>query len=163
MVTQFPPLIELVINAKPALRESIRQLLPELSHLVSTAAYRMCAEFLGENPDDADIYRVLSLMLTLAVLQNSDSYSRHEGLCLLGVRGVDAYECERGERRRLAALARRKPLHDVDWYVKRHLPRTLARIAGNLGALVEHSELLEEALTCNGKTALVKHVSSLHS
>jgi hypothetical protein len=158
MDTQLSRFVEQVVNARPALRESIRQPLPELTKLVATAAFKKCAEFLGEDPDNPNVYRVLSLLLTLAVLQSSDVYSRKEGLCLLGVRGVDAYECERGERRKMAALARRKPLHDVDWYVKRHLPRTVARITGNLRALVEHPELLEEALACDGKTALIKHV-----
>lgn len=158
MGIQFSTLVERVINAKPALRESIRQPLPGLAILAASAAFKRCAEFLGEDQSNPNVYRVLSLLMTLAVLQSSDVYSRAEGLCLLGVRGVDTYECERGERRRMAALARRKPLQDVDWYVKRHLPRTLARITGNLRALVEHPELLEEALMCNGKTALIKHV-----
>jgi hypothetical protein len=158
MDTPLSALVEQVVNAKSALRESVRQPLPELNNLIPTPAFKTCAEFLGEDPDNPDLHRVLSLLLTLAVLQSSDPCSRKEGLCLLGVRGVDAYECERGERRTMAALARRKPLHDVDWYVRRHLPRTLARITGHLHALVRHPELLEEALACDGKTALIKHV-----
>lgn len=154
--------VERVVNAKGTLRESIRQAFPEVAELTATPAYRKCAEFLGEDPVRANVYRVLSLLLTLAVLQCRDVYSRNEGLCLLGLRGTDAHECERSERRRLAALARRKPLHDLDWYVKRHLPRTVARIASNLGALVEHPELLEEALNSDGRKALVNHVNGLH-
>ncbi len=158
MLTLCTIVVELVINAKPALRESVRQPLPQLPKLASTAAFMKCAEFLGEDPDHVDNCRVLSLLLTLAVLQCVDPHLRLEGLCLLGARGTDAaYEAERGERRRLAALARRKPLHDVDWYVKRHLPRTLARIAGNLAALLEHPELLEAALARDGKVAVMKH------
>jgi len=158
MDMQLSTFVEQVVNAKPSLRESIRQPLPDLTKLEATSAFTRCAEFLGEDPNNPDGYRVLSLLLMLAVLQDLDKYSRDEGLCLLGARGVGAYECERAERRRMAALARRKPLEDVDWYVKRHLPRTLARITGNLSALVEHPELLEEALACDGKTALVKYV-----
>ena len=159
MLTLCTRLVELVINAKPAMRESLRQPLPQLPKLVSTAAFTRCAEFLGEDPDCVDNCRVFSLMLILAVLQCADPNLRLEGLHLLGARGTDAaYEAERGERRRLAALARRKQLYDVDWYVKRHLPRTTARIAGNLAALIEHPELLEEALARDGRMAVIKHI-----
>jgi len=96
--------------------------------------------------------------MTLAALEDEDPCFRQEGLCLLGARTSGASECERGERRKMAALARRRPLNDVDWYVKRHLPRTLARIAGNLRALVEHEEVLTDALERNGKLAQMRHI-----
>ena len=150
--------VESVVNAKPALRESTRQPLPELARLEKTAAFKHCDKFLNEYSEDVDNGRVISLMFTLAALAGTDPYSQRESLCLLGVRGVDAYERERGERRRMAALARQRPIRDVDWYVKRHLPRAIARIAGELRALVEHPEMLEGALKCNGKIALMKHV-----
>ncbi len=150
--------VESVINAKPALRESVRQSHPELDKLASTSAAKQCAEYLGEDPESADKYLALSLMFILAVLANRDKCFQQEGLCLLGVRNVGVSESERGERRKMAALARRRPLYDVDWFVKRHLPRTLARIAGDLRALVEHQEALAEALESNGKTADMCHI-----
>lgn len=154
----YNSIVESVVNAKPALRESTRQPLPEFAKLEQTAAFKHCDEFLNEYSEDVSNGRVISLMFSLASLASSDPYSQRESLCLLGVRGVDVYERERGERRRMAALSRQRPIRDVDWYVRRHLPRAIARIAGELQALVEHPEMLEEALKCNGKIALMKHV-----
>jgi hypothetical protein len=149
---------ELVINAKPPLRESVRQPHPALVQLADTRAVRRCAECVGEDPASAGKFLALSFIFTLAALANSDECFQKEALCLLGVRNVEASECERGERRKLAALARKRPLYDVDWYVKRHLPRTIARIAGDLRALVEHPEALDEAVERNGKTAQIRHI-----
>ena len=150
--------VELVINAKPPLRESVRQPHSALGQLADTPAARRCAECVGEDPQSAGKFLALSFILTLAALASGDKFFQQEALCLLGVRNVEASECERGERRKLAALARKRPLYDVDWYVKRHLPRTIARIAGDLRALVEHREALDEAIECNGKRAQIRHI-----
>lgn len=157
----LPLFVEQVINARGTLQEAIRQAFPEVAQVKTTSTYRKCAEFLGEDPGNASILRVMSLLLALAVLQCPDPHGRDEGLCLLGLRGTGAHERERRERRRLAALARRKPLYDPDWYVKRHLPHTVARIASDFVALFEHPELLEEALQANGRKALINHVTGL--
>jgi len=150
--------VELVVNAKPPLRESVRQPHQALAKLAGTPAARRCAECVGEDPESTDKFLALSFMFTLAALANSDRCFQAEALCLLGVRNVDASECERGERRKIAALARKRPLYDVSHYVKRHLPRTIARIAGDLRALVEHPEALDEAIERNGKTAQIRHI-----
>jgi hypothetical protein len=150
--------IRSVTDAEPALNDSVRQPHQDLVKLLKTAACRRCAAFAGEGPERPEIYRGACLLLTLAVLQSSNPYFRLEGLCLLGLRGVDVHGDDLQDRRRGAAAARRKPLRDRSWYVKRHLPRTQARLAEELRALVEHPELLAEAIARNGKTALMRHL-----
>jgi hypothetical protein len=158
----FVSLIESVTDAKPALRESITQPLPDILKLLRTPACSRCVEFLAEESSSRDetetLHRGACLLLTLAVYQTPSTYSQKEGLCLFGLRGVDVFEAGRTDRREMAALARKKPLHDTDWYVKRHLPRTQARIAGELRALVEYPQLLEEALARDGKTIIMRHL-----
>jgi hypothetical protein len=150
--------VELVVNAKPPLRESVRLPHPRLTELADTSATKRCAVYVGEDPESPDKSLALTLMFTLAALANRDKHFQQEALCLLGVRNVDASECERGDRREIAALARKRPLYDVDWYVKRHLPRTIARMAGDLRAIVDHPEALNGALQRNGKIAQIDYI-----
>jgi hypothetical protein len=103
-------------------------------------------------------FRAGRLIFALAALQNPDDYVRKELLCLQGTRGVDAYRALRPERRRKAAAARRKPLRDMPWYVEHHLPRAQERLAGELGALVQHPQLLIEVLDLKGAYAMAHHL-----
>jgi hypothetical protein len=97
------------------------------------------------------------LLLLLAALQNVDEYVQREQLCLFGTRGT-AFECERSKRLRLAASEREKPLRDRRHYLQQHVPRIERRIAGELDALIEHPEILEEALSEYGRMAIVKYL-----
>ena len=162
MDINYISLIKSVTDAKPALRESITQQLPDILKLLETPACLRCVEFLkqetGKRHETETLHRGACFLLGLAVYQTPSNFARSEELSLLGVRGVDVFEAERRERRAMAALARKKPLHDPEWYAKRHLPRTQARLAGELRALVEHPELLEEALARDGKTIIMRHL-----
>jgi hypothetical protein len=158
-VIDYVNVVGTVVHDKAPLRESIKEPNPELDELAKTRAARECCRYLGEC-EEADKARALMLLLTLAVLENPHECFQREGLALLAARNSGASECERGERRRLAALERRKPLNDVDWYVKRHLDRTIARIAGDLRALVEHREALAAALERNGRIACMRYLAT---
>jgi hypothetical protein len=150
------------MNAKEAINESITQPEEDLLWLLGTAACKRCVEFAESQrryrlSDQEMLYRGARLLLILAALQNANEHVQQEQLCHLGTRGA-AYEDSRAERRRKAARVREKPLWDKRHYVEKHVPRIERRIAGELEALVEHLEVLEEALLLNGETAVVKYL-----
>jgi hypothetical protein len=155
-----------VINARNAIRQSITEAHPDLVWLLETPACVRCSAFLVENSqiretddDNGEVrYRGLRLLFVLAVLQVPDEYDRRELFALQGTRGVDSSGRPRRERRRNAACARRKPLRDIPWYVEKYLPAAQELLATHLHALVEHPALLEDALRCNGATAMVRYL-----
>ncbi len=160
MYSKYLNIVRTVINAKEAISQSITQPEADLLWLLGTAACERCVEFIESHglsrlSDQDMLYRGARLLLILAAMQNANKYVQREQLCSLGPRGA-AYECQLSERRRIAALAREKPLRDKRHYAQEHVPRIERRIAGELEALVEHPEILEEALLLNGKIAIVK-------
>jgi hypothetical protein len=156
--------VRTVTGAKDAIRTSVTEPTPDLLRLSKTCACETCMAFLRDHtsmervPDDDDDLRLrgLRLLFTIAAMQEPNDHARREQLCLLGTRGVDAYQDVRPERRRKAAAARKRPLRDIPWYVQNHLPRTQERLAGQLQALVEHPALLNEALSAHGEVAMVR-------
>jgi hypothetical protein len=156
-----------VTNDRKAIRYSILNPQPDLVALLDSPAARRCVEFREEHLPTA-VHAVENptqkrrfggqMLFGVAAHQSPDKYRLEEHLNLTGARGSAAHNHLRPQRRRMAALAREKPLKDVQWYVEHHLPDTQQRLADELQALVEHPELLEEALCRHGKTVLVRHL-----
>jgi hypothetical protein len=156
-----------VTDDREAIAYSILKPQPDISALLYTEAAERCMAFREDN-SPMTVHAAAGptqerrsrgqMLFALAAHQGIDSYRRTEHLNLIGVRGSDAYNRLRSQRRRLAALSREKPLKDMQWYVENHLPDAQQRLADELQALVEHSSLLEEALCRHGKTVLVRHL-----
>jgi hypothetical protein len=167
MAIDFSNVVQAVTDDRQAIRYSLLNPQPDIVALLGTPAVQRCIDFREEQAPaavhaahDQMQKRAFGgrMLFVLAAHQSPDPYRRDEHLNLLGARGSDAYNHLRPQRRRLAALSREKPLKDIQWYVEHHLPDAQQRLADELQALVEHQELLEEALWQNGKTVLVRHM-----
>jgi hypothetical protein len=167
-IIDFSNAVVAVTDDRKAIRYSISKDHPDLVALLNTPAASRCVAFREENSptaihaasDSMQIRRFGGQMLMgLAALQSPDQCRQEEHLNLLGARGSAAHNHLRPQRRRLAALSREKPLSNMQWYVENHLRDVQQRLADELQALVEHPELLEEALCRNGRRVLVRHLS----
>jgi hypothetical protein len=155
--------VQFVTEVRGDLRQSIGA--ERLGWLLGTEACGRCVAYLARHPSRVCVSEgqlLLDggrLLFILAAMQAEDCHERDEVLCLMGTRGVDAYGAPRGERLRMAALARRRPLRDPRWYRRSgQLADTQRRLADGLHALVSCAELLDRALTSQGDMAVSRYL-----